>query len=70
MVCPCGTIRKASKPEGGEEAMKKAALTILGLAISALVYTKVGLMIMVGLLAVLFVAIALNRPKEDKPRGL
>jgi len=50
--------------------MKKAALTILGLAISALVYTKVGLMIMVGLLAVLFVAIALNRPKEDKPRGL
>jgi hypothetical protein len=50
--------------------MKKAGLTILGLAVSALVYTKAGLMIMVGLLAVLFVALALNRPKDDTPRGL
>jgi hypothetical protein len=50
--------------------MKKAALTVLGLAISALVYTEVGLMITVALLAVLFVALAVNRRRGDQPRGL
>jgi hypothetical protein len=40
--------------------MKKAALTVVGLALSALVYTEVGLMITVGLLAVLFVVLGLQ----------
>jgi len=42
----------------------------LGLAISALVYTEMGLMITVGVLAVLFIALALKRPKDDQPRGV
>ena len=52
------------------KATKRIAAMVLGLAISALIYTELGLMITVGLLAVLFVALALNRPKDDQPRDL
>jgi len=56
--------------EGVEEAMKKVALMALGIAVSALLYAEVGMMITFALLVVLFVALALNQPKSDQPRGL
>ena len=50
--------------------MKKVALMALGIAVSALLYAEVGMMITFALLVVLFVALALNQPKSDQPRGL
>jgi hypothetical protein len=47
--------------------VRRIIASVLAIAIEALIYTKMGLMVAVGVMAVLFIAVALNGPKDDRP---
>jgi hypothetical protein len=69
MKPPPDPTAKASRSGRWEEALRRIIASVLGLVLSALIYTELGLMIAVGVMAVLFIALSLNGPKDTRNGG-
>jgi hypothetical protein len=45
--------------------VRRIIASVLAIAIEALIYTKMGLIVAVAVMAVIFIAIAMNGPRDD-----